>query len=142
MSKILEQETEFTDIDVIREALEQQGFSPVFNPDYTPRTMHGYAGQTFKANVGVTRDNFTEVTGLHTFGDLGFTAKADGALGFTGDDLLIDTRQFSDVYDGIKSAYAERKYVRELHQSGFTLASRNPTETGEVELTFVPIGTL
>jgi hypothetical protein len=142
MSKILEHETEFTDIDVIREALEQQGFSPVFNKGYTARTMRGFAGTTFKANLGVRSDNFTEVTGLHTYGDLGFAAKADGTIGFIGDDLLIATPRFVPVFDGIKAAYAEQKYVREFYQNGFALASRNVTTTGEVELNFVPTGGL
>ena len=142
MSKILEQETQFTDIHIIREALEQQGFTPVFNADYTARTMQGYQHQKFKANVGVTSDNFKKVTGLHTFGDLGFARKADGTIGFTGDDLLIETPAFATVYDGIRSAYAERKYVQELYLGGFALASREVTKNGEVELTFTQIGSL
>lgn len=142
MSKILEQQTEFTDIDVIREALVQQGFSPVFGEGYPLRTMHGYAGTTFRANLGVTKANFSAVTGLHTYGDLGFTQKADGTIGFTGDDMLMEREEFTTVFDGIKSAYAERKYVRELYQSGFNLSSRSVSATGEVELNFVPMGAL
>jgi len=142
MSKILEQQTVFTDIDVIREALAQQGFTPVFREGYPLHTMQGYAGTTFKANVGVTKANFSAVTGLHTYGDLGFTTKADGTIGFIGDDMLIERPAFTPIFDGIKSAYAERKYVRELYHSGFSLSSRNVSATGEVELNFVPIGAL
>lgn len=142
MSKILEQQTQFTDIEVIREALEQQGFAPVFEADYTAREMQGYAGATFQANVGVTRGNFMTVTGLHTYGDMGFAVKADNTIDFIGDDLLIGTSQFATIFNGIKAAYAERKYAQELYQSGYTLASRQVTPTGEVELNFVPIGGL
>lgn len=142
MSKILEQDTEFTDIDVIREALEQQGFSPVFKPGYAARSMHGFQGATFEANLGVTKANFTVVTGLHTYGDLGFVTKADGTIGFIGDDILIQSRGFESVYDGIKAAYAEKKYVRELYESGFVAAPRHVTSTGEVELLFTRVGGL
>lgn len=134
MSKILEQETPFTDIDVIREALELRGFSPVFHPDYALRTMHGFRGTTFKANVGVTTENFTEVTGLHTYGDLGFVSKADGTVGFIGDDMLIESRAFRPVYEGIQAAYAERKYVRDLYLEGFIAQPRHVTDSGEVEI--------
>ncbi len=136
MSKILEQDTEFTDIDVIREALEQQGFSPVFEPGYALKTMHGFQGSRFKANVGVTKANFTEVTGLHTYGDLGFVSKADGSIGFVGDDILIGSSEFEPIYDGIKAAYAEKKYIRDLYECGFVSQPRHVTDTGEIELIF------
>lgn len=139
MSKILEQDTEFTDIDVIREALEQQGFSPAFKQGYAARTMHGFAGATFRANLGVTKSNFTAVTGLHTYGDLGFAVKADGTIGFIADDYLIASDEFETVYDGIKTAYAEKKYVRELYKCGFAPQPRNVTSTGEVELIFTRV---
>jgi hypothetical protein len=142
MSKILEQETPFTDIDVIREALELQGFTPLFNADYALRTMQGFRGTTFKANVGVTSENFTGVTGLHTYGDLGFVRKADGAVGFIGDDILIESRAFRPVYEGIQAAYAERKYVRDMYLEGFIAQPRHVTDSGEVEIVLTRGGTL
>lgn len=142
MSKILEEETEFTDIDVIREALELQGFSPVFNPDYALRTMQGFRGTTFKASVGVTSENFTEVTKLHTYGDLGFVRKANGSVGFIGDDILIESRPFKAVYEGIQAAYAERKYVRDLYLEGFIAQPRHVTDNGEVEIVLTRGGAL
>jgi hypothetical protein len=142
MSKVLEYGTEFSDIHIIREALEQQGFTAVFNPDYTVRTMHGFQGQTFLANLGVTRANFTQVTGLHTYGDLGFALKADRSIDFIADDMLIESKAFTKVFDGIKSAYAERRYIQEMYQGGFALETREVTETGEVALEFARMGAL
>ena len=139
MSKILQQETQFTDIDIVRQALEQQGFSPVYDENYAERVMQGYAGQTFKANLGVTRANFLAVTKIGTYGDLGFRSNSDGSVGFTGDDLLINKPQFTEIMSGITGAYAEKKYTKELNQSGFSLSTRNVLANGEVELNFVPM---
>jgi hypothetical protein len=141
MSKKLTTGTTFTEIDLIREALEQQGFSPVFDSAYTPQTMRAFAGTSFRANVGVTSENFTEVTGLHTYGDLGFAVKANGKIDLIGDDLLIATPRFTPILDGITSAYAERKYIRNHYEAGFTLDSRHVTGNGDVALTFVQRGT-
>ena len=142
MSKKLTTGTTFTEIDLIREALEQQGFTPVFDSAYPSQTMRAFAGTSFRANVGVTSENFTEVTGLHTYGDLGFAVKANGTIDLIGDDMLIATPRFTPILDGITSAYAERKYIRNHYEAGFTLDSRHVTDNGDVALTFVQVGAL
>jgi hypothetical protein len=139
MSKVLACETQFTDMDTIRQALEQQGFTPVYQEGYPSFTMKGYSSQTFQANLGVTKANFTEVTKEFTYGDMGFEQKASGEIGFTGDDLIMNTPYFKNAFDGIKSAYAEKKYTSDMYQNGFTLSSRSVNAAGEVEMEFAPM---
>src|SRR5437899_8644186 len=71
MSKVLSQDTQFTSIDLIRQAIEMQGFTPVFAEGLGLMQFDGYAGQKFEANVGIRKANYTAVTKGHTYGDLG-----------------------------------------------------------------------
>lgn len=137
MSKVLSQETQFTDIHLIRLALEQQGFTPVFQEGYPSMEMQGYKNQVFQANLGVTRANWQLVTTQFTYGDLGFTRKADGTVGFTGDDILMRSKSFEQSFDALKVLYTEKKYVQDMYESGYTVDSRMVNEhTGAVELEF------
>ena len=135
MSKILKCETEFTDIDIVRQALELQGFSPIYQEGYPELLMNGYT-ESFKANLGVSRADYQKVTGIHAFGDMGFEHKATGPLGFTFDDLNMNGPQFTKVFDGIKAAYAEKKYDLDMYQSGYTQSSRVVNAEGVVELEY------
>jgi hypothetical protein len=139
MSKVLEQETEFNDLECVRESIAEHGLTPVFNENGNLVTMEGYDEQ-FLADIGIAKTNFMEVTKLHSYGDLGFKQNEDGSVKFIGDDALMSNSQFGEFYDKFSVTYAEKKYVKEMYQQGFTLASKVQTVGGGVDLQFNEVG--
>jgi hypothetical protein len=139
MSKILEQNTQFNDLDCLREAATEQGFETVYD-DGNLVTMHGYNSKTFQVNLGITKGNFESVTGMSTYGDLGFRQQDDGNFKLIGDDILIKSREFGGVMDKLTVSYSEKKYCKEMFQQGYALATRTQDANGGVDLQFMEIG--
>jgi hypothetical protein len=50
--------------------------------------------------------------------------------------------QFTKVFDGIKAAYAEKKYDLDMYQSGYVQSSRVVNAEGVVELEYARMATV
>jgi uncharacterized protein DUF1257 len=139
MSKIMESQTEFNDLGVLCESVQHHGFAVTFTEGFGLVSLRGYGGERFQAHLGIKKDNFRKVTGSYTYGDLGFLQGADGVVTLIGDDLLISSSEFVELFDRLKLTYAEKKYVKEIQQEGFALVERTENENGEPSLRFAEI---
>ena len=103
-----------------------------------PQHLHGYLGDVRPetAEVIVRR----EVVGEDS-NDIGFKRQANG--NFQPIISEYDSLHYNASWlDTLSQKYGERRYVQEMYNSGFSLASKTMLTDGSIEMTFSPMGVI
>jgi hypothetical protein len=131
MSEYIVIELEFNDTDVIRESLEELGYTFEYHID--PKNLVGYSGdiRQQKANFIIRKKFISSASN-----DIGFLKKANGKY-----ELIISEYDQACTHGKIftqkfKQIYSSKQSIRLLKKKGYKVKHKKVEEDGTIEIVF------